>query len=548
MISSHPLIAGMDRLSHQFSSLSNLDTSSHITEVSRSPVFTTVAYSPSFTQVNPHISQLVTRANSLRSQPVACHSVSLSPLVNPLHQSGTGYSLSALVRPSLNPLVNSSVACRSSLVNSYSDHSQLVNSSTANQLVNSSATSQSPSLVDSSAACRSPLVNSSPGHSQLVSSSTANELVNSSATSQSPSLVNSSAACRSSLVNSSPGHSQLLVSSSTANQLFNSLATSQSPLLVNSTATGHPSCLLVNSSADGCSMLVNADRLVFSTAVDQSSVLINSLNQSVPHSSLVNSDYSPSNPLHGHQSAASNSLFDSSAVSRLINTSTIGNSSSSLFNSLAAGHPPTVFVNVLHQPITSHSLIETTHPISSAGTSNSHSFTESTCSASSHQPTAASTVSQCDTLTELKNAVAGGNLLSIGKAILKNKQLADVVIKLIAGVVDSECSVLCRRNNASFFRKTSVTTMSTFKWSQLIDELSLHAPTLFCLLSTIVSHSDHRNQLKVASAHQPGLCMSMAVLLKERNREMCGVQSIISMLLYQSHVEKQVCVTNVLLF
>ena len=330
MISSHSLIAEMNSLSY---SLSNLDTSSRITEVSRSPVFTTVAHSPSFTQISPHISPLVTRTDSLCSQPVAGHSavsLSLSPLVNPLHQSGTGYSLSPLVRPlnhhlSLNPLVNSSAACRSSLVNSSSRHSQLVNSSTANQLVNSLATSQSPSL------------------------------------------------------------------------------------LVNSTATGHPSCLLVNSSADGCSMLANADRLVFSTAVDHSSVLMNSFNQSVAHSSLVNSDYSLSNPLH--QSAASH---NSTAVSHLINTSAIGNSSSSLFDSLAAGHTPTVFVNVLHQPIASRSLIETTHPISSTGTSNPHSLTESTCSASSHQPTAASTVSQCDTLTELKNAVAGGNLLSIG--------------------------------------------------------------------------------------------------------------------------------------
>ena len=139
--------------------------------------------------------------------------------------------------------------------------------------------------------------------------------------------------------------------------------------------------------------------------------------------------------------------------------------------------------------------------------------------------------------------MAGGNLLSIGKAILRNKQLSDVVIKLIAGVVDSECSVLCRRNNASLFRKTSVTTMSIFQWSKLVDELSLNAPTLLHFLSTIVTHSDHRNKLKVASAHDLGLCMTVAVLLKERNREMCGVQSIVSILLYQSHVEKQVCIT-----
>ena len=159
-----------------------------------------------------------------------------------------------------------------------------------------------------------------------------------------------------------------------------------------------------------------------------------------------------------------------------------------------------------------------------------------------HQPTASTALlPQSDPLAELKHAVAGGNLLNIGKAILQNKQLTDVVIKLIAGVVDSECSVLCRRNNASLFRKTSVTTMPNFQWSQLVDELATNAPTLLCLLTAIVTHSDHRNQLKVSSAHHPGLCMCVAVLLKERNREMCGVQSIISLLLYQSHVEKQVC-------
>ena len=34
--------------------------------------------------------------------------------------------------------------------------------------------------------------------------------------------------------------------------------------------------------------------------------------------------------------------------------------------------------------------------------------------------------------------------------------------------------------------------------------------------------------------------MTAAVLLKERNREMCGIQSLISLLLYSSHVDKQV--------
>jgi len=40
-------------------------------------------------------------------------------------------------------------------------------------------------------------------------------------------------------------------------------------------------------------------------------------------------------------------------------------------------------------------------------------------------------------------------------------------------------------------------------------------------------------------AHYPGICITVAVFLKERNWEMCGMQSLIS-LLYSSHIEKQI--------
>ena len=47
--------------------------------------------------------------------------------------------------------------------------------------------------------------------------------------------------------------------------------------------------------------------------------------------------------------------------------------------------------------------------------------------------------------------------------------------------------------------------------------------------------------------HYPGLCMSVAILLKERNREMSGLQYIVSLLLYSSHVDKQVSDRNALM-
>ena len=130
---------------------------------------------------------------------------------------------------------------------------------------------------------------------------------------------------------------------------------------------------------------------------------------------------------------------------------------------------------------------------------------------------------------------------SIAGAIIENKQLADLVWQHFLKKIDQECSVLCqKRSPPSPFRSTVVGDFQNFRWKDYIDDLSLKAPTLLSLLYSIVSHTDHRNAKKTASTHHPGICMTMAVLLKERNREMCGVQSLISLILYSSHAEKQV--------
>ena len=72
------------------------------------------------------------------------------------------------------------------------------------------------------------------------------------------------------------------------------------------------------------------------------------------------------------------------------------------------------------------------------------------------------------------------------------------------------------------------------------------SPILLRLLKRIVSHSDHRNEQKRADYHNPGICMSTAVLLKERNREIVGVQTHISLALFTSRVHKDVSENNYL--
>lgn len=134
---------------------------------------------------------------------------------------------------------------------------------------------------------------------------------------------------------------------------------------------------------------------------------------------------------------------------------------------------------------------------------------------------------------------------SIAKTIVEHDKLGEIIFNLYTEKISQECGSLCRRTveTLSPFRKIPVDQLTKFQWSCLIQHLSTEAPHLLSLFSAIVTHHDHRNKKKTDSAHFPGICMATAILLKERSREMCGVQSIISTMLYGSHVNKQVSIS-----
>lgn len=105
-----------------------------------------------------------------------------------------------------------------------------------------------------------------------------------------------------------------------------------------------------------------------------------------------------------------------------------------------------------------------------------------------------------------------------------------------------ECNTLCQRSAVpqSLFRKIPVAQMGEFDWKRCMDELAVKCQSLLQILTKIACHSDHRNKKKIDTVHYPSICMAAAVILKERNREMCGLQSLTSLLLFASRVEKQV--------
>lgn len=118
--------------------------------------------------------------------------------------------------------------------------------------------------------------------------------------------------------------------------------------------------------------------------------------------------------------------------------------------------------------------------------------------------------------------------------------LRDAVILRVLDQLDEECVKLCQVSSPSLFSKVPASALEDFDWEGFYCQLGERAPLLLQMLSTIACRNDHRNQRKAGEAHHPGICMAAAVILKERTQRMTGVQSVMSFLLFASHVDKQV--------
>ena len=146
-------------------------------------------------------------------------------------------------------------------------------------------------------------------------------------------------------------------------------------------------------------------------------------------------------------------------------------------------------------------------------------------------------------LQKVPRALAGGCINSVARAVFAHSALREQVLLKVLDLVDSECAALCQETGPSGpspFHQLLVEKMEKFSWDIYTQELKLRGPVLFRISSTLVKHNYHRNKFKQGSTHTPGICMSIATLLKECNREMTGVQTYVPLVLF-NHVQKQVC-------
>ena len=109
---------------------------------------------------------------------------------------------------------------------------------------------------------------------------------------------------------------------------------------------------------------------------------------------------------------------------------------------------------------------------------------------------------------------------TVAKAVFVHPDLRDLILGKVLHLVREECSAICRKNSGpdqvSLFRRMPLSTLQEFKRAACVQELETKCPFLYRPFTTVVKYNDHRNKVRCGS-NIPGVCMSIAALLKERN-------------------------------
>ena len=119
-----------------------------------------------------------------------------------------------------------------------------------------------------------------------------------------------------------------------------------------------------------------------------------------------------------------------------------------------------------------------------------------------------------------------GTYKQIAGAVWKNAILKKHVQQLFLKEIDRECTALCSQKEPSSFRSTS----ETLSFKKLDSELENKAPLFSAVLWTASLTKSKRDD----QFWQPSVCMSAAVLLKNRSPCMTAIQLLKTIILYHT--------------
>ena len=137
-----------------------------------------------------------------------------------------------------------------------------------------------------------------------------------------------------------------------------------------------------------------------------------------------------------------------------------------------------------------------------------------------------------DGLASLGKMLCRGTYKQIARAVWKNPILRKHVQQLYLEEVDRECTAMCSLKNPSCLRSPSKEDLKSFSLKKLDKELESKAP----LFSAVLWTASVRKSKKDDEFWQPSVCMSAAVLLKNRSPCMNALQLMNTIILYHSGI------------
>ena len=150
-------------------------------------------------------------------------------------------------------------------------------------------------------------------------------------------------------------------------------------------------------------------------------------------------------------------------------------------------------------------------------------------------------------LKRLGRSVGRRDRASIARQVVTDRKLLKRTVPLIGKAMAREMKALCSVDANSILKSTDPSTLQTFTWKLLLDELHQIAPVTTTILNkSIVCLRSSKSRKGPRSANTDaiiGLCCGL--LARARSQKMNLIQRLISVLLYGGHASKQVSLLSV---
>ena len=127
-----------------------------------------------------------------------------------------------------------------------------------------------------------------------------------------------------------------------------------------------------------------------------------------------------------------------------------------------------------------------------------------------------------------------GTYSQIANTVWKHPTLKKHMQELFLKQIDSECSQLCSSKSSSCIHSPKVCDMKNFSFKKLDEELKTKSPQLSAVLKTASLRKSKRE--KHDAFWLPSVCMSAAVLLKNRSPYMNLLQLMNTITIYHSGI------------